>query len=53
MRKRDAEYTFASIVELDDAYFGAPSEGEKRSRGTDKTNVLVGVSLNKKGQPLF
>lgn len=38
MRKRDAEYTLAGIVELDDAFFGAPSEGGKRGRGTD--NIL-------------
>lgn len=40
-------------MELDDAYFGAPSEGGKRGRGTDKTKVVVGLSLNKQGHPLF
>ncbi|MCM2534937.1 IS1595 family transposase [Neobacillus pocheonensis] len=53
MRKRDAEYLLAGIVELDDAFFGAPSEGGKRGRGTDRTKVLVGLSLNKKGHPLY
>jgi transposase-like protein len=53
MRKRDENYTLAGIVELDDAFFGAPSEGGKRGRGTDKTKVLVGLSLNKQGHPLF
>ncbi len=53
MRKRDAKYTLAGIVELDDAFFGSPSEGGKRGRGTDKTKVLAGLSLNKKGHPLF
>jgi hypothetical protein len=53
MRKRDTEYTLAGIVELDDAFFGAPSESGKRGRGTDKTKVLVGLSLNQKGPPLF
>jgi transposase-like protein len=53
MRKRDAEYSLAGIIELDDAFFGAPSEGGKRGRGTDKTKVLVGLSLNKKGHPLY
>lgn len=53
MRKRDAEYSLAGIVELDDAFFGAPSEGGKRGRGTEKTKVLVGLSLNKKGHPLY
>ena len=53
MRKRDAEYTLAGIVELDDAFFGAPTEGGKRGRGTEKTKVLVGLSLNKQGHPLY
>src|SRR5699024_10407257 len=53
MRKRDAEYTLAGIVELDDAFFGAPSEGGKRGRGTDKTKVLVGFSLNHQGHPRY
>lgn len=53
MRKRDEKYTLAGIVELDDAFFGAPSEGGKRGRGTKKTKVLIGLSLNQKGHPLF
>ncbi|MEX1031338.1 MAG: IS1595 family transposase [Paenibacillaceae bacterium] len=44
MGERDAAYMLAGIVELDDAFFGAPSEGGKRGRGTDKTKVLVGLS---------
>ncbi|MEQ6391238.1 transposase, partial [Bacillaceae bacterium S4-13-58] len=38
---------------LDDAFFGAPTEGGKRGRGTNKTKVIVGLSLNKKGHPLY
>jgi transposase-like protein len=53
MKKRDAKYTLAGIVELDDAFFGALSEGGKRGRGTDKAKVLVGLSLNKQGHPLY
>ena len=53
MKQRDAHYKLAGIVELDDAFFGAPKEGGKRDRGTEKTKVLVGLSLNKKGHPLF
>jgi hypothetical protein len=48
MRKRDADYTLAGIVELDDAFFGAPSEGGKHGGGTNKTKVLIGLSLNQK-----
>ena len=53
MRKRDANYTQAGIVELDKAFFGAPTEGGKCGYGTDKTKVLVGLSLNQMGHPLF
>jgi transposase-like protein len=53
MKKRDSNYSLAGIVELDDAFFGVPSEGRKRGRGTDKTKVLVGLSLNNQGHPLF
>ncbi len=53
MGERDAQYTLAGIVELDDAFFGAPTEGGKRGRGTEKATVLVGLSLNEKGHPLY
>lgn len=53
MGERDAQYTLAGIVELDEGFFGAPTEGGKRGRGTEKTTVLVGLSLNKKGHPLY
>jgi transposase-like protein len=53
MGERDAQYTLAGIVELDDAFFGAPTEGGKRGRGTEKTKVLIGLSLNEKGHPLY
>ncbi|GHT80723.1 hypothetical protein FACS1894130_12270 [Spirochaetia bacterium] len=49
----DADYQLAGMVELDDAYFGGPTEGGKRGRGTEKTQVLVGVSLTDKGNPLY
>jgi hypothetical protein len=53
MEDRDAKYQMAGIVELDDGYFGAPTEGGKRGRGTEKAKVLVGVSLDKQGRPLY
>lgn len=53
MGERDTRYTLAGIVELDDAYFGAPTEGGKRGRGTDQAKVLVGLSLNAKGHPQY
>ena len=53
MAERDANYQLAGLVELDDAFFGAPTEGGKRGRGTEQTAVLVGVSVNAKGAPLY
>jgi|SRR5690554_67087 len=53
MGQRDDSYKLAGIVELDDVFFGAPTEGGKRGRGTEKTKVLVGLSLNEKNHPLF
>lgn len=53
MGERDSRYTLAGIVELDDAFFGAPTEGGKRGRGTLQTKVLVGLSLNHQGHPQY
>jgi len=52
MADRDATYKLAGLVELDDAFFGAPTEGGKRGRGTEQTPVLVGMSLSSNGAPL-
>ena len=38
-------------MEIDEAFFGSPTEGGKRGRGTDKTAVFVSVSLNEEGKP--
>jgi len=51
MGERDANYYLSGIVELDEAFFGAPTDGGKRGRGTDKTPVLVSVSLTEDGKP--
>ena len=53
MIERDSQYKLVRIVELDDVFFGAPSEGDKRGRDTDKTKVLTGLSLNQKGHLLY
>ena len=39
----------SGIVELDDAYFGAPKSNGKRGRGTEKTSALAAVSLSEQG----
>ena len=46
MGNRDENYLLSGFVEIDESFFGTPSEGEgKRGRGTDKTPVVVGLSL--------
>jgi transposase-like protein len=53
MEKRDESYSLVGIVEMDDGYFGGSDEGGKRGRGTDKTKVLVGLSLDDSNRPKF
>ena len=53
MGARDTEYILSGHIEADDAFFGAPTSNGKRGRGTDKTVVLVGLSLNEKGNPEY
>ena len=53
MGERDKDYVLSGIIELDDAYFGAPSSNGKRGRGIDKTSILTAVSLTGEGHPIF
>jgi len=53
MIDRDSMYYLAGIIEMDDTLFGAPTEGGKRGRGTDKTKAVAGLSLSEEGHPLF
>ena len=41
------------IVEMDETFWGAVDEGGKRGRGTEKTAVMVSVSLTLEGKPRF
>ena len=53
MGQRDNDYVLSGIIELDDAYFGAPTSNGKRGRGTDKTSALTAVSLTEQRHPRF
>jgi len=53
MGERDAINRLEGIVELDEAFFGSPTEGGKRGRGTDKTAIFASVSLSKERKPQF
>jgi transposase-like protein len=50
MGDSDTKYLLKGIVEMDDAFWGASDEGGKRGRGTEKKPVIVGLSLNDKGE---
>jgi transposase-like protein len=51
MCQRDSQYILGGIVEMDDAFFGAPAEGGKRGRGTDKTPAIAALELDRHGHP--
>jgi transposase-like protein len=53
MMERDWEYALSGTVELDDSFFGAADGGGKRGRGTGKSKVVVGLSLNREGHPKY
>ncbi|HAG10459.1 MAG TPA: IS1595 family transposase [Desulfotomaculum sp.] len=52
MTDRDSQYKLAGLVKMDDAYFGGAGEGgDKSGRGTEKTPVIVAVSVEKNDHP--
>jgi transposase-like protein len=51
MGNRDMQYLLNGIVELDDTYFGGPTKGGKKGRGTRKAKVLVALSKDSSGKP--
>ncbi len=53
MGQRDAQYLLSGIVEFDDTYFGGPTVGGKRGRGTEKEKVFVALSLNEDEKPKY
>jgi len=52
MAHRDACYRLDGIVEMDEAYFGAPDPG-KRGRSTGRAKALVAVGLTNDSRPRF
>ena len=53
MGQRDDTHQLGGIIEFDDAFFGGPTVGKKRGRGTEKAKVFVALSLDGKGNPLY
>jgi transposase-like protein len=52
MANRDARYRLSGIVEMDEAYFGAPDPG-RRGRGTRRAKAIVALGLREAGKPRF
>lgn len=53
MGQRDETHQLCGVIEFDDAYFGGPTVGKKRGRGTEKEKVFVALSLDEQGNPRF
>lgn len=53
MGQRDKTHQLNGNIEFDDTYFGGPTVGKKRGRGTEKAKVFVAVSLDERGNPHY
>ena len=53
MRERDQRYLLKGLVEMDEAYLGAPRHGKKGGRGTERKKMAVAVSKDEKGRPQY
>ena len=53
MGDRDQKYMLHGIIEMDEAYLGAPKQGKKRGRGTERKKMIVAVSKDQLDHPLF
>lgn len=53
MHDRDQNYLLEGIIEMDEAYLGAPKRGKRRGRGTERKKMAVVVSKDEKERPLF
>lgn len=52
MAERDGHYRLAGLVEMDDAYFGAPKSGTN-GRGTTRQSVAIALQTDADGKPQY
>lgn len=52
MKDRDSSYMLTGVVEMDDAYFGAPQKG-KDGRGTNKAKAVIALSKDGNNHPAY
>lgn len=53
MQDRDQNYMLEGLIEMDEAYLGAPKRGKKRGRGTERKKMAVVISKTESNCPLF
>lgn len=53
MGQRDETHHLSGTIEFDGSYFGGPTAGQKRGRGTEKAKVFAALSLDISGGPLY
>jgi transposase-like protein len=54
MADRDAHYTLAGLIEMDDAYLGQRQVPGKRGRGAEKkVKIIVSVKVNQWERPVY
>ena len=53
MGQQDKTHQLNGTIEFDDTYFGGPTAGKKRGRGTEKAKVFAAVSLDERGKPCY
>jgi transposase-like protein len=53
MKTADEKYKLEGLVSVDEAFFTGRSGAQKRGRGTNKTKVLVALSLTKNNKPKY
>jgi transposase-like protein len=52
MKDRDSGYMLSGVVEMDDAYFGAPRKG-KDGRGSNKSKAVIALSRDSRNHPQY
>lgn len=53
MGERNSLYMLSGTVKVNDAFFGGAHAGGKRGRGTNKTPVIWGLSLDQIDRPQY
>ena len=53
MHDCDQKYILKGIIEMDEAYLGAPKRGNKRGRGTERQKMAVAISKDEEEHPMF